>query len=109
GAVRIRLVWPACSAPMVGTRPTLRWRPRACWTAWRTASTVAAVSGVTGGSRSGRRLPLFQQQLQVRAPLRGAQPELARGLQEDGAGLLQLLLGGQDLQLHETPEPLDLI
>src|SRR5204862_208746 len=47
-AVRSRLAWPSCSAPIVGTRPTVRPRPRASATARRTAAMLSSRGGVMG-------------------------------------------------------------
>src|SRR5438067_4245320 len=78
-------------------------KPR--WRAWLTArpssSIVLAIAGFI--------LLFSQQEFEIGAPFLFGKTQRLGQVEQDGTGLVQLLLGRLDLQFGEAPESLDLI
>src|SRR5437764_535865 len=122
----MRLAWPACNAPIVGTRPTPEPNPpqpppslvgkggargglglteRATATCRRTSSIVVTTTGFTVASF----LPRSQEHFQVGSPFRAGQAQLGGGPYDHVPRLRQLFLWGLSLDLREPADVLHVV
>src|SRR5258708_39429347 len=102
-AARIRLAWPACKAPMVGTSPIVSACERAFCTTVRTSAMVLTTWVVaTLPSKAFTLLLSFlpgQEHFQVGAALGVFKAQLFGRLRQHGTGIFQLTFFRLDFQL----------
>src|SRR5258707_10903524 len=112
-AARIRLAWPACKAPMVGTRPIVNACERAFRTAVRTSAMAPTTWVVATVPSKASTLLLSslprQEHFQIGAALGVFKAQFFGRLRQHGTGFFQLIFFRLDFQLGKGAHTGDLV